>query len=231
MRAMEFQRVYDEFQPRVRRYLTRLVGAREADDLTQETFLRISQALGGFRGESALSTWVYRIATNVALDRLRSSSFQAAARQAAPQALTILGVAPAVEQEIAREEMGQCIRGFIAELPVDYRSVLGLSELAELPDRQIAEVLGPHAGDGQDPTAPGPAQGDPGARVRPLAGRAERADLRAEVRRRILLRLSFRPRKQEGGHRHDARQSLDRTGRHRGVRCRQLFRVSGAPPG
>jgi len=139
---MEFQPVYDEFQPKVRRYLTRLVGAREADDLTQETFLRISQALGGFRGESALSTWVYRIATNVGLDRLRSASFQAAARQAAPQALTILGVAPAVEQEIAREEMGQCIRGFIAELPVDYRSVLVLSELAELPDRQIAEVLG-----------------------------------------------------------------------------------------
>ncbi len=38
--------------------------------------------------------------------------------------------------------MGQCIRGFIAELPVDYRSVLVLSELAELPDREIAEVLG-----------------------------------------------------------------------------------------
>lgn len=140
--GLEFQRVYDEFQPKVRRYLTRLVGAREADDLTQEAFLRISQALAGFRGESALSTWVYRIATNVGLDRLRSRSFQAAARQAAPQALAILGVAPAVEQEIAREEMGQCIRGFVAELPVDYRSVLVLSELEELPDRQIAEVLG-----------------------------------------------------------------------------------------
>lgn len=139
---VDFQRVWDEFQPRVRRYLTRLVGAREAEDLTQETFLRISQALAGFRGESALSTWVYRIATNVGLDRLRSGSFQAAARQAAPQALTILGTAPAVEQEIAREEMGQCIRGFIAELPVDYRTALVLSELAELPDREIAEVLG-----------------------------------------------------------------------------------------
>ena len=140
--APDFQRLYEEFHSRIRRYLGHLAGAHEADDLTQETFLRISQALGGFRGESALSTWVYRIATNVGLDRLRSASFQAAARQAAPQALTILGVAPAVEQEIAREEMGQCIRGFIAELPVDYRSVLVLSELAELPDRQIAEVLG-----------------------------------------------------------------------------------------
>lgn len=139
---MDFQPVWDEFQPKVRRYLTRLVGAREADDLTQETFLRISQALEGFRGDSALSTWVYRIATNVGLDRLRSRSFQAGARQAAPQVLTLLGTAPAVEQEIARDEMGQCIRGFIDVLPEDYRAVLVLSELAELPDRQIAEVLG-----------------------------------------------------------------------------------------
>ncbi|MBI2001757.1 MAG: sigma-70 family RNA polymerase sigma factor, partial [candidate division NC10 bacterium] len=53
--GLDLQHIWDEFQPRVRRYLTRLVGAREADDLTQETFLRISQALEGFRSESALS--------------------------------------------------------------------------------------------------------------------------------------------------------------------------------
>ncbi len=140
--GLDFQRVHDEFRPRVGRYLARLVDAREADDLTQETFLRISRALGSFRGECAVSTWVYRIATNVALDRLRSPSFQLAARQAAPGALLTLEAASAVEQEIARGKMGECIRGFIEHLPVDYRSVLVLSELEELPDREIAEVLG-----------------------------------------------------------------------------------------
>jgi RNA polymerase sigma-70 factor (ECF subfamily) len=140
--ALDFERVHVEFRPRVGRYLARLVGAREADDLTQETFLRVSQALGSFRGECAVSTWVYRIATNLALDRLRSPSFQVAARQAPPETLLTLGTASDVEQKLARGEMGECIRGFIERLPVDHRSVLVLSELEELPDREIAEVLG-----------------------------------------------------------------------------------------
>jgi RNA polymerase sigma-70 factor (ECF subfamily) len=137
----DFQQVWEAFQPRVRRYLARLAGAGAAEDLTQETFLRISQALGGFRGESSLSTWVYRVATNVGLDWLRSPASRVARQQVSPRVLTLLGTPPAVEQEVAREEMGQCIRGFIEQLPEDYRSVLVLSELAGLPDRQIAAVL------------------------------------------------------------------------------------------
>jgi RNA polymerase sigma-70 factor (ECF subfamily) len=70
--AMDFQNVYQEFQPRIHRFLCRLVGPEEADDLTQDVFLKVSQALPGLRGESTLSTWVYRIATNSALDKLRS---------------------------------------------------------------------------------------------------------------------------------------------------------------
>ena len=72
----EFQKIYDSFRPKILRYLTRLVSEYEAEDLTQEVFVKINQALKTFRGESQLSTWIYRIATNVALDRLRSPSFQ-----------------------------------------------------------------------------------------------------------------------------------------------------------
>src|SRR5574342_539452 len=74
--GFELQEIYDAFQPRILRYLTRLVGQFEAEDLTQEVFVKAGQALGSFRGESQLSTWIYRIATNAALDRLRSRSFQ-----------------------------------------------------------------------------------------------------------------------------------------------------------
>ena len=74
----DFPQVYGEFHPRIQRYLTRLLGTNEADDATQEVFAKISQALPQFRGESSLSTWIYRIATNTAYDRLRSPSFQRA---------------------------------------------------------------------------------------------------------------------------------------------------------
>src|SRR3972149_6048508 len=99
--APDFQRVYEEVRPKIRRYLEHLAGAREADALPQEPFIRVSRALAGFRGDSALATWVYRIATNVALDRLRSPAFKLAARAAEPEAPAVLGAAPAGELGLA----------------------------------------------------------------------------------------------------------------------------------
>ena len=57
----------------VNRYLKRIVGESDAEDLTQEVFVKIGQALEKFRGESQLSTWIYQIATNAAFDRFRAS--------------------------------------------------------------------------------------------------------------------------------------------------------------
>jgi RNA polymerase sigma-70 factor (ECF subfamily) len=72
---IEFQKIHSAFQPKIFRYLTRLVGKNDAEDLTQEVFTKINQGLNAFRGDSKLSTWIYKIATNTALDRLRSPSF------------------------------------------------------------------------------------------------------------------------------------------------------------
>jgi RNA polymerase sigma-70 factor (ECF subfamily) len=139
---LDFQGVYAEFQPRIRRYLARLAGAAEADDLTQETFARVSQSLEGFRGDAALATWVYRIATNVARDRARTPGFRMQARAAEPRTLGALATSPAVELDIARGEMSGCVRDYVDRLPPAYRTVVLLSEVEELPDREIAEVLG-----------------------------------------------------------------------------------------
>jgi RNA polymerase sigma-70 factor (ECF subfamily) len=139
---LDFQWVYDEFHGRIRRYLARLSGPAIADDLTQETFARVSQGLTTFRGESAVSTWIYRIATNLALDRARSRAFQLQARAADPEALASLSTTPIIEYDMARREMRACIREYVDRLPPEYRTVVVLSELEELPDRQIADVLG-----------------------------------------------------------------------------------------
>ena len=140
--ALDFQRVYDEFHVRIRRYLVRLGGPGDADDLTQETFARVSQALAGFRGEAALSTWIYRIATDGALGRARRPRSQPQAHTAEPEALAALGTMPVIEQDIASREMSACVRDYVDQLPADSRTVVILSELEELPDREIAEILG-----------------------------------------------------------------------------------------
>lgn len=66
----DFDGIYREFQPRIHRYLCRLCGEADVQDLTQATFLKVSQSLDGFRGESSLATWIYRIATNTARNHI-----------------------------------------------------------------------------------------------------------------------------------------------------------------
>ena len=150
-----FEQIYADYRPKVQRYLARMVGELEAEDLTQEVFMRINQALPSFRGESRLSTWIYRIATHAALDRLRSPHYQAAdldfspARQAAngeadlPDCNAWTGEpTPLVEPQVYRKEMNACIQDTIRQLPEIYRTALVLSEIENLSNAEIAEVLG-----------------------------------------------------------------------------------------
>ena len=72
----EFKIIYDEYYQRIVQYLTRIVGSNEAEDIAQDVFDKINISLGGFQGNSKLSTWIYRIATNTAIDRSRSAAFK-----------------------------------------------------------------------------------------------------------------------------------------------------------
>ena len=55
---LDFHSIYKTFHPKIVRYLAHVVGWREAEDLTQEVFVKVNQALKTFRGESQLSTWI-----------------------------------------------------------------------------------------------------------------------------------------------------------------------------
>jgi RNA polymerase sigma-70 factor (ECF subfamily) len=149
----EFDEIYDAFQPKILRYMARLVSDDEAEDLTQEVFAKISRALNTFRGEASLSTWVYRIATNTALDRLRSPSFQRVqiavsepGSNGEPEIQdrnTATGEkTPLLEHQVFRKEMNECIRDFIEKLPESYRTVLILGEFEGLKNTEISEILG-----------------------------------------------------------------------------------------
>ncbi len=60
MNELHFEEIYASLHPRIVRYLTRLAGETEAEDLAQEAFVKVSKALQEFRGEAQLRTWVYR---------------------------------------------------------------------------------------------------------------------------------------------------------------------------
>lgn len=148
--TLDFQQIHDEFHPKILRYMARLVGEADAEDLTQEVFVKVNRGLEEFRGESQLSTWIYRIATNTAIDRLRSGTDNPMAVVELSDDLTETEdkemwtgeKALSVEQQLVRQQMNECIRNFIHRLPDDYRTVLILSELEGIKNQEIADILG-----------------------------------------------------------------------------------------
>lgn len=154
-KGMDFREIYAIFQPKILGYLSRMLGGSEAEELTQEVFVKVHKGLKEFRGEAQLSTWIYRIATNAALDRLRNPSFRQQAKECVPvdastESMTELQdknvwtgeTKQDVDQQLIRQEMNSCIREYIEQLPEDYRAVLVLSQVEGLKNLEIAEVLG-----------------------------------------------------------------------------------------
>jgi RNA polymerase sigma-70 factor (ECF subfamily) len=123
---MDWHTIFNEYRPKIYRYLVRLVGPLEAEDLTQEVFLKVNQGLAGFRSEAKVSTWLYRIATNAAVDLHRRKksrpSLAMAIQEEADDPLAIelpddarKGGCP--QHEIELQEMNACIRRLLDRLP------------------------------------------------------------------------------------------------------------------
>ncbi len=151
-RRPDFREIHDALRPRVLRYLARMAGEVEAEDLAQEVFEKVSRGLEDFRGDAELSTWVYRIATNTALDRIRrrgrpTNSMDPSVAEYAVAAegdrdVWTDEIRQTLEGRVIRDEMNACIRDVINGLPENYRTVIILGDLEGFSDREIAEILG-----------------------------------------------------------------------------------------
>jgi RNA polymerase sigma-70 factor, ECF subfamily len=149
-----FRTLYDANHDRVYRLLGRIVGPQEAEDLTQIVFAKATRALPQFRGDAQASTWLYRIAANVAFDWLRSRSAREAkstvhlpevpdgATSQGSASVALLDIQSSPEQKLVRKEMRDCIRGEIGQLPEGNREVFILGELGGLTDDEVAQTLG-----------------------------------------------------------------------------------------
>jgi RNA polymerase sigma-70 factor, ECF subfamily len=145
--AAAFEPLVEKYRQRVWRLAYQVLHDREeAWDVAQEAFVRAFHSLPSFRGQSAFYTWLFRITVNVATDRHRQRGAQA--RAFGPERVTEEEWARTTpdpgggpEQQAARKEQRERIRGALDALPPKARTIIMLSDVEGLSYREIAEVL------------------------------------------------------------------------------------------
>ena len=150
---MEFQSIYKEFYPKILRYLTRILNNKDlAEDFTQEVFIRVNDGLDNFEGRSSLSTWIYKIATNIANDYFKSASYQKGEKQTLSGEFleenkedknVWTGTKNEISDEVLeKKEMNSCIKRYVQDISENYRTVFVLSEYEGMKNKEIADILG-----------------------------------------------------------------------------------------
>lgn len=132
-RAMEL--LYHQYKRRVFGIIHRIVGPGDAEEVAQEVFVRIFRALGAFRGESALSTWIYRLTVNAALSYVAKRSRR---QEVGDEALSML---PAEAVPQGDPGLRNRIEQALAQLPAGYRAILVLHDVEGLSHEECAEIL------------------------------------------------------------------------------------------
>jgi len=143
---MNVDNLYKEYYEMIRQYLLRFVSEDEASDLVQEVFIKVSNSINDFKGNSSIKTWIYRIASNTAKDFLKSRFYKASKFQDEIVEDDLLEFSnqdhfSEAEEHVILDEMNTCIRDFIYRLPYSYSSILVLSDLEGYRAKEIAEIL------------------------------------------------------------------------------------------
>ena len=116
----------------------------DASDLAQDAFVRAWRGMKNFKGESALSTWLYRIAVNVCLNRVSAKTVTTEPLESTEHVAD--GRIEGAQHAMIREERAAAVRRAIAELPKKQRATLILRAYHDMSHQQIADVLGSSVG-------------------------------------------------------------------------------------
>lgn len=140
--AAAVQQIVRLTQADVWRFVASLAGRDDADDLTQETYLRALRALGGFEGRSGLRTWLLVIARRTVVDHLRRQASRP--RSADLDDWTIPAERAAARWRASGRGSGAAteITDLLDRLPVDRREALVLTQLVGLGYAEAADVIG-----------------------------------------------------------------------------------------
>ena len=134
--ARAFERLYRAHSARVHSLVRRMLGDDDADEVTQDVFVRVWQKLGTFRGESAFSTWLHRLAVNVVLARRAELGTRRRRFHDDDAPLELVSARPRSPESVMDFEQA------LARLPEGARQVFVLHDVEGYRHEEIAEMLG-----------------------------------------------------------------------------------------
>jgi RNA polymerase sigma-70 factor (ECF subfamily) len=132
-----FESLVRGFGDRLYRFVRRLVGERWADDLTQETFVRVYRTVGSYRPTGRFEAWMYTVANHACIDFLRHRRPEVALSEVEPDASS-----PSPLERIEEDERRRALLKAVERLPADQKQVFLLREEAGMSFREIADALG-----------------------------------------------------------------------------------------
>lgn len=149
-----FNELVVTYERRVYGLVFRMLGRRdEAEDLAQEVFVQVFKAIDQFRGESKLSTWIYRIAVNLCKNRTKYNQRRHAGEQddidamaervpmSAARAATV-GDQTRPDELVEGMQLEVIVKRAIGKLDTEFREALILADVEDMPYEEIAQITG-----------------------------------------------------------------------------------------
>jgi RNA polymerase sigma-70 factor (ECF subfamily) len=149
-----FNELVQAYEQRVYRLVLRMVGRRdEAEDMAQEVFVQVFKAIGTFRGESKLGTWIYRIAVNLCKNRIKYLSRRHSSDEDELEPLAertalderksgAVGETSRPDQAVEGYQIEEIVHECMAGIDPDFREVLVLRDVEDLSYEELCEVTG-----------------------------------------------------------------------------------------
>ena len=139
----DFDRIVEEHSNFVYNVALRMMGnPQDAEDVAQEAFISAYRAFERFRGESKVTTWLYRITVNAALMRLRKEKKARTLTQYGFDDVIVHDWSDAPYRAASDSELGDKLREGIGMLPDDMKAAVVLRDMEELSNAEAAEVIG-----------------------------------------------------------------------------------------
>ncbi len=138
---MDLMDIYDQYYDRMNRFIRSLVkDPWAADDLIQETFLKVRNNLDTVRDPEKLSSWIFRIAYNLCLDHFKTLKKEARNGCELEEKSGPL-IKESIQEELEQQQMGSCVQQQIDRLPEALKTVLMLYDVLGFTHQEIAEIL------------------------------------------------------------------------------------------